>query len=113
MAKPFQAGDYDHALHVDHPEMPSILFDYMGRAERDSVAIPKLSLSSLTKRGKKLPEYDRFTWGSLIVVGAIFMVALNQYLADMHAALGVHILTVAASVILLAVFIIRVRGKRS
>jgi hypothetical protein len=27
---PVVAGDYDHALHVDHPEAPSILEQYMG-----------------------------------------------------------------------------------
>jgi hypothetical protein len=27
--KPVQAGDYDHALHVDHPEAPSLLETYL------------------------------------------------------------------------------------
>jgi hypothetical protein len=26
---PVEAGDYDHALHVDHPEAPSILEEYL------------------------------------------------------------------------------------
>jgi hypothetical protein len=26
---PVEAGDYDHAIHVDHPEAPSILAPYM------------------------------------------------------------------------------------
>ena len=26
---PVAAGDYDHALHVDHPEAPSILDEYI------------------------------------------------------------------------------------
>jgi hypothetical protein len=32
-APPIAAGDYDHALHVDHPEAPSILAAYLGPAE--------------------------------------------------------------------------------
>jgi hypothetical protein len=28
-AEPVAAGDYDHALHVDHPEAPSILEEYL------------------------------------------------------------------------------------
>jgi hypothetical protein len=27
--EPVQAGDYDHALHVDHPEAPSLLLQYL------------------------------------------------------------------------------------
>ncbi len=27
--KPVVAGDYDHALHIDHPEAPSILLRYL------------------------------------------------------------------------------------
>ena len=27
--KPAPAGDYDHALHIDHPEAPSFLDQYM------------------------------------------------------------------------------------
>ncbi|HLF01933.1 MAG TPA: hypothetical protein VI547_08130, partial [Anaerolineales bacterium] len=27
--KPVEAGDYDHALHVDHPEAPSLLEQYL------------------------------------------------------------------------------------
>jgi hypothetical protein len=36
--RPFPAGDYDHALHVDHPEAPSLLQQYLDRASRQ----PKL-----------------------------------------------------------------------
>ena len=113
MVTPPQAGDYDRALHVDHPEIPSFLFDYMGKAERDLVAQPNLSSRSAKKRRKKHPEYDRFTWYSLVVVGAIFILALNQYLSDMHATLGVHILSVIAPIILLALFFVLPRFKRS
>ncbi len=28
---PVEAGDYDHALHVDHPEAPSILAPYIDK----------------------------------------------------------------------------------
>jgi hypothetical protein len=110
---PPPAGDYDHALHVDHPEIPSILLDYMGKAERALVAQPKLSSRSFKKRRKKHPEHDRFTWYSLVVVGTVFALALNQYLSDMHATLGVHILAVAAPMILLALYIVLLRSKRS
>jgi len=27
--QPVEAGDYDHAIHVDHPEAPSILEPYL------------------------------------------------------------------------------------
>jgi hypothetical protein len=112
MVTPPQAGDYDHALHIDHPEIPSILVEYMGKAERDLVALPRLSSRSHKKRRKKHPEYDRFTWYSLVVVGAIFTVALNQYLSDVHAALGVHILVVAVPVIIMSLLVLLVRDKR-
>jgi hypothetical protein len=110
---PPQAGDYDHALHVDHPEIPSILLEYMGKAERDLVAQPKLSSRSSKKRRKKHLEYDRFSLYSLVVVGIIFTVALNHYLWDVHVALGVHILAVAAPMILLGLYVILLRPKRS
>lgn len=111
MDKPFKAGDYDHALHEDHPDSPSILLDYMGKTERDLAAHPKPSPRSSEKRKKKRAEFDRITWYSPIVVGVIFTIALNQYLADMHAVLVAHILAVAVPVILLAVFFTLVRGK--
>ncbi|OGO69261.1 MAG: hypothetical protein A2Z49_03120 [Chloroflexi bacterium RBG_19FT_COMBO_56_12] len=34
---PVPAGDYDHALHIDHPEAPSILAPYL-----DLPSTPKL-----------------------------------------------------------------------
>jgi undecaprenyl pyrophosphate phosphatase UppP len=84
----------------------------MGKAERDLVAQPNLSSRSAKKRRKKHPEYDRFTWYSLVVVGAIFILALNLYLSDMHATLGVHILSVMAPMILLALYFVLSRFKR-
>jgi hypothetical protein len=98
---------------MDQPEAPSILLDYMGKAERDLVAPPTLPAKSIRKRRKKHPEYDRFTWYSLVVVGIIFTVALNQYLADVHTALAVHILAVAAPMILLALYIVLLKSKCS
>ena len=35
--KPIQAGDYDHALHVDHPDAPSILAPYLEVPEKVEV----------------------------------------------------------------------------
>jgi hypothetical protein len=35
---PVPAGDYDHALHVDHPEAPSLLTPYLDRQSRTSDA---------------------------------------------------------------------------
>jgi hypothetical protein len=32
---PAPAGDYDHALHVDHPEAPSLLQQYLGSKPRE------------------------------------------------------------------------------
>ena len=115
ISAPPPAGDYDHALHVDHPEMTSILLDYMGKAERDLVAQPKQSSQSSKKRRNKhpVPESDRFTLYSLVVVGIIFTVALNHYLWDVHVALGVHILAVAVPLILLGLYIVWLRPKRS
>lgn len=104
MVKPARAGDYDHALHEDHPEKPSILFTYMGKAARDLAAHPKLPSRSHKKRSRKNSEYDKFTWYSLVLVGVIFAFALNQYLVDLHAALGFHILAIASLAALLAVF---------
>ena len=31
--RPAPAGDYDHALHVDHPEAPSLLEQYIAKPE--------------------------------------------------------------------------------
>ena len=110
---PPEAGDYDHALHIDHPEIPSILLDYMEKVERDLVTQSKLTSKSSKKRRKKHLEHDRFTWYSLVVVGIIFTVALSQYLVEVNAAPGVHILAVAAPMILLALYIVLLRSKRS
>ncbi len=38
MKQPVVAGDYDHALHVDHPEAPSFLDAYI----KDEPAEPRL-----------------------------------------------------------------------
>jgi hypothetical protein len=31
--EPVVAGDYDHALHIDHPEAPSLLEQYIDKPE--------------------------------------------------------------------------------
>jgi hypothetical protein len=113
LATPPEAGDYDHALHADHPEITSILFDYMGKTERDLVASPELSSQPYMGPRKKYSKIDRFTWYSLVVVGVIFTIALNHYLVDIHAALWVHILVVAVPLTLLAVLVVLLRDKRS
>ncbi len=38
---PAVAGDYDHALHVDHPEAPSLLEQYLGKPEPKLGGAPK------------------------------------------------------------------------
>jgi hypothetical protein len=38
---PIPAGDYDHALHVDHPEAPSLLEDYLIKPEPLAGGAPK------------------------------------------------------------------------
>jgi hypothetical protein len=40
-APPPPAGDYDHALHVDHPEAPSFLDQYIGKPEPRLGGAPK------------------------------------------------------------------------
>jgi hypothetical protein len=39
--QPVPAGDYDHALHVDHPEAPSLLEQYMPKPEPKAGGAPK------------------------------------------------------------------------
>jgi hypothetical protein len=39
--QPIPAGDYDHALHVDHPEAPSLLEDYLPKPEPQVGGAPK------------------------------------------------------------------------
>ena len=39
--RPVPAGDYDHALHVDHPEAPSLLADYLPKPEPHLGGAPK------------------------------------------------------------------------
>jgi hypothetical protein len=42
---PAAAGDYDHALHVDHPEAPSLLQQYLENQPRSAPHVggqPKL-----------------------------------------------------------------------
>jgi len=38
---PVVAGDYDHALHVDHPEAPSLLDQYLDKPQPKVGGIPK------------------------------------------------------------------------
>jgi hypothetical protein len=38
---PVEAGDYDHALHVDHPEAPSLLEQYLDKPEPRLGGAPK------------------------------------------------------------------------
>ncbi|HEY3312660.1 MAG TPA: hypothetical protein VGK00_13550 [Anaerolineales bacterium] len=47
LERPAVAGDYDHALHVDHPDAPSLLEQYLNKTE------PKLGGSPMqTEKGK-------------------------------------------------------------
>jgi hypothetical protein len=39
--EPVPAGDYDHALHVDHPEAPSLLEQYLDKPEPKLGGAPK------------------------------------------------------------------------
>ena len=39
--QPAIAGDYDHALHVDHPEAPSLLEQYLDHPEPKLGGAPK------------------------------------------------------------------------
>jgi len=41
IAPPVAAGDYDHALHVDHPEAPSLLDQYLDKPQPKVGGIPK------------------------------------------------------------------------
>jgi hypothetical protein len=41
LEEPVPAGDYDHALHVDHPEAPSLLDQYMEKPEPKLGGAPK------------------------------------------------------------------------
>jgi hypothetical protein len=43
---PIMAGDYDHALHVDHPEAPSLLEQYLDRPEPKLGGAPKETASA-------------------------------------------------------------------
>jgi hypothetical protein len=38
---PVEAGDYDHALHVDHPEAPSLLEQYLEKPQPKLGGSPK------------------------------------------------------------------------
>ncbi len=44
--KPVVAGDYDHALHVDHPEAPSLLEQYLPKSQPKLGGAPKETMSS-------------------------------------------------------------------
>jgi hypothetical protein len=37
---PIPAGDYDHALHVDHPEAPSLLAQYLEKPDKPHAGDP-------------------------------------------------------------------------
>jgi hypothetical protein len=41
ISEPVPAGDYDHALHVDHPEAPSLLEQYLQKPEPKLGGKPK------------------------------------------------------------------------
>jgi hypothetical protein len=41
LEKPAPAGDYDHALHVDHPEAPSLLEQYLDKPEPKLGGVPR------------------------------------------------------------------------
>jgi hypothetical protein len=43
---PIPAGDYDHALHTDHPEAPSLLEQYLDHPELKLGGAPKVTVSS-------------------------------------------------------------------
>ncbi|MBI5842748.1 MAG: amino acid permease [Chloroflexi bacterium] len=43
--EPAPAGDYDHALHVDHPEAPSLLDQYLDHPEPKLGGVPKETVS--------------------------------------------------------------------
>jgi hypothetical protein len=38
--KPVVAGDYDHAVHVDHPDAPSLLEPYLNKPEQTPANSP-------------------------------------------------------------------------
>jgi hypothetical protein len=40
-AEPILAGDYNHALHADHPEAPSLLEQYLEKPEPKVGGAPK------------------------------------------------------------------------
>ena len=44
--QPVVAGDYDHALHVDHPEAPSLLEQYLDKPEPKLGGAPKETVSA-------------------------------------------------------------------
>jgi hypothetical protein len=37
--RPAPAGDYDHAIHIDHPEAPSLLEGYLGSRKGARVSV--------------------------------------------------------------------------
>jgi hypothetical protein len=44
---PVVAGDYDHALHVDHPEAPSLLDQYLDKPQPKLGGTPKETKANL------------------------------------------------------------------
>jgi hypothetical protein len=84
----------------------------MPEVERELIAHPHKS-SRRRRRITSVQKYDKLTWYSLVVVGVIFTIALNQYLADVQATLGIHILAISVPAILLSLLVILVRGKHN
>jgi hypothetical protein len=54
---PVKAGDYDHALHIDHPEAPSILTPYLelAAAQQSQRRRPRTNGKSKTRRARAKP----------------------------------------------------------
>jgi hypothetical protein len=55
---PVMAGDYDHALHIDHPEAPSILTPYLelAAAQQSQRRRPRTNGKSKARRPRSKPR---------------------------------------------------------
>ncbi len=55
---PAKAGDYDHALHVDHPDAPSILTPYLelAEAQRSQRRRPRTNGKSKARKARSKPD---------------------------------------------------------